>query len=304
MDIQSQNIKQEHTMFALKFMVIKYFLLVLIWLFFIKTSLSAGPWTLEKGRLYIGLTSVYTTFDTIILKTGREKKPPSGPFNRFNFSLLAEFGILNDLEISALFPYDISIAQNKPDWNLNTFADSKFGLKFRILREEGDMPLTLALGSKIKLPLADYPTDRPTAPGDGQIDIDFALLIGKYFDIGITMFTELETGYRLRLETTPNEFFTFFQLGAYLTEMFSVNIFLDFIQTVEAGEDLTEEFLELEATEIYQFEKLKEDFLKLGLGFAYQITPKIDISIFLGTTVYAKNSTLEHHVGLNFGFQL
>ena len=105
-----------------------------------------------------------------------------------------------------------------PEGGLSGVTDSRIGLRWLLLDEFADAPVTLTLGGAINIE-GSYDTGALSAIGDGASGAELGLAIGRQFDSGFSL--NGEVGARQRGGDVPNERF-FGVTGAYaFTERFS-----------------------------------------------------------------------------------
>ena len=263
----------------------------------------AGPWTIPQGGLYVNYSAVRTTFDEVTLFNGEKKDV--GEVRFFSNSVLFDYGLLNNLNIHAIIPYEYSSQEGDGGRNA-AFADGRFGLKYRFLSEENGAPLSLALGSELKIPLSAYKTDSLAAHGDQQIDYDFRLYLGRYFNIsGLTSYADIEGGYRFRTESTPNEVFGFAEFGLFLCKKISFRAFTYGVNAFGGLGLMSPEFMEIMMQRgTPPFPQVGEDYVKAGLGLSFFPTDHLDVGFFWSRNVYSKNTSInDDNIGISVGYK-
>lgn len=264
---------------------------------------SAGPWTMQKGSLYLNYSAVWTEFDKVKLHNDDTKDVGDVQFisNAASFY----YGILDNLDIHAMIPYEISSREGDGKGGIKDFGDAKFGLKYRFLAEEYGYPLSLALGVEWKTPLSNYSENRLDSLGDQQDDYEFRLFLGRYFDIfNMTGYVDVEGGYRLRTGSTKDELFGFTELGMLFGSKFSGRVFVDAVNALGGLELESPRFMELMMGQgAPPFPRVGEDFVKAGLGVSFFPTDSMDIGMFWSTNVYTDNSSRDMHVGVSIGYK-
>lgn len=91
-----------------------------------------------------------------------------------------------------------------PQGGLNGITDSRIGVRWMLLDEFADAPVTLTLGGAILIE-GNYDTGAISAIGDGASGVELALAIGRHFDSGFSLSGEF--GARHRGGDVPNERF-------------------------------------------------------------------------------------------------
>lgn len=157
---------------------------------------QAGAWTAPKGAIYS--KSAINYFST----TERFGDNLDG-FERFrdvNFTYYTEYGIRDDLTFfGSAAVKDLRNTTNGVTTDNFGVGDVDLGLRYRLV----DGPFIVSVQGLFKAPFL-YDEDAALPLGNGQIDVEGRLLIGK--SLGKLGYFGAEAGYRYRADAPVDEF--------------------------------------------------------------------------------------------------
>ena len=167
---------------------------------------NVSPWLPGEGSGDVSFSYVAQTADEFF--AGSTEMPLPTDLEMDTFQIGFSYGINDRLALDIRAGYaqsdfltDPGLA---PQGGLNGVTDSRIGLRWLLLDEFGDAPVTLTLGGAINIE-GSYDTGAITAIGDGASGAELALAIGRQFDSGFSLNGEF--GARRRGGDVPNEWF-------------------------------------------------------------------------------------------------
>ncbi len=185
--------------------------------------LHAEAWTQEAGHGQLILTASF--FDIGTYFNSASKIQPfdhGGRFRKYELNPYLEYGLTS--RTAAVINVRIPYLQYSNDFNAQRslgFGDIEVGLRRRFNSQESSTvfsgPMTVLFPA--------YSMDRNPPPGNGQVDVDTRLLLGR----GITIarrhaFWEIAAAYRYRSGPPADEFRSDATVGFDLTHRFMVMI--------------------------------------------------------------------------------
>ena len=202
---------------------------------FVDKPALAGPWTQEKGSLYINYSSVWTKFDSVRLFNGNRKYV--GNVRTLSHDFLMKYGVLENLDVHIQAPYELASIEGDPTATSRGFGDGSLGVQYRFLRENENFPVSAAVGFEWKTPLSSYRDDKLSSLGDHNVDYEYRFLVGRYFDVfQKTSYINVEGGYRTRTGKPADEVFGFGEVGMLFTPKVAGRIFVDGVDALGGSE--------------------------------------------------------------------
>lgn len=264
-------------------------------------ALAFDPWALEKGQFQAQFTTVWTNFDTLNIFNDSNQK--IGKVRLVSHQLSGQYGLLDFLTVELAIPFELATQDGVVAPENQKFGDGRLGLGFRVLNEKNNAPVSASLGTAIKVPLSDYATPQLSALGDGQVDFDLRLAVGRFFNfIGRPWWARADFGYRFRTGAPANETFSYLELGTDLGANTMVRIFLDQVNsTAGLGLQSPQFFSIASATGGKPFPSVEEEFIKLGLGVSFQLSELMSISLFWSENIHSRNTSFDRNIGIGFG---
>ncbi|MDA1141303.1 MAG: hypothetical protein O3B01_22300 [Planctomycetota bacterium] len=222
-------------------------------------------------------------------------------------SVSFDYGITDYWNLNVTIPYATSSLENSqvaPAGNYDGFGDGRFSLKYQFL-QEGICPITLAGGIGLKVPLSNYPTDRFSTLGDNQVDVEFRLMAGRFFEVlGRVAYFNIEGGYRWRDDETDDEWFGYYELGLNVTKRVSLRLIADHVEQLGGIGIFGPAFVQRTARDgRFPLPIVEQDYFVLGLGLNIQLTDSMDLSVFADQTLQTGNSSEDEHVGISIGYK-
>jgi len=178
-------------------------------LMFTPTLAHAGAWTAPKGDVY--LKGAVNYFET----SSRFGPDDLGGFENFrdlNFNVYLEYGLQDNLTFFTTTSLkDIENTANGVTTSNSGIADVDLGLRYNL----SSGPTVISVQGLFKAPFL-YSADSDLPLGNGQVDLEGKLLIGRSF--GSAGYIGLEAGYRYRAEDPVDEFRYLVEYGVDLTK--------------------------------------------------------------------------------------
>ena len=262
-----------------------------------------GPWTQPKGRLYVNYSVISTNRKKIKAFDGTSMYV--GKIRTLSHTTLVKYGVLEDFDIHVEIPYELSSLEGDPAATIRNFGDGRFGFQYRLLRENRDAPLSLALGFEYKRPLSSYRVDKLSSPGEQQEDYEYRFLLGRFFDIFEKQsYFSIEGGYRTRTSAPPDEVFGYGELGMRFVPKVAGRVFVYGVDAL-GGIGLVNDpqFVEIETREgAPPFPFVGENYVKVGLGLTVYPTDSVDVGVFYSIPTYRSNTSLDRHIGISIGY--
>jgi hypothetical protein len=199
----------------------------------------AGAWCMKKGSVYskISYNTYFTdyTFD----EHGSSRRNPNGStFRDINYSFYAEYGLFENISITASLPYKqlkshVRIVNDeklkKTTYKYHGPGDLELGSKYGLF--ENPFVLSVQFLSKFAW---FYDGHEEVLPGNNQNDYEVKFLLGKSL-WPLPGYCGLELGYRWRTGDPSDEYRYLLEVGSNITERLSCRIKLDGIKSVKNG---------------------------------------------------------------------
>jgi len=169
----------------------------------------AGAWTAPKGDVY--LKGAVNYFET----SSRFGPDDLGGFENFkdlNFNVYLEYGLRDNLTFFTTTAFkDIENTANGVTTSNSGIADIDLGLRYNL----SSGPTVVSVQGLFKAPFL-YSDDADLPLGNGQIDLEGKLLIGRSF--GSAGYVGVEAGYRYRADAPVDEFRYLLEYGVDLSK--------------------------------------------------------------------------------------
>jgi hypothetical protein len=210
------------------------------------------------------------------------------------FKLNYSYGILDPLALDVEVGYAkskfITIPGLAPNGGLKGNTDSRIGLRFRVLDDLADAPVTLTLGAAAIIK-GSYDTGALSSIGDGANGIEVSATVAKAFTSNFNGFAMV--GYRDRESPVPNE--SFYKFG------------LNFNPTAQIGLSLAHEELRSSGTldiggpgfSPARFPEVKEEYGFTTLGANFRVTRNLSLGVQYGEKQAKRNTAESKVVGLS-----
>jgi hypothetical protein len=263
----------------------------------------AGPWTLEKGSLYVNYSLISTYREKIKAYDGTRMNV--GKIRTYSHDVLVKYGVLDNMDVHAVVPYELSSLEGDPASTIRNFGDGRIGFQYRLLSESESVPVSFALGFEYKRPLSNYSPNHLTSPGEHVEDYEYRFLVGRFFDLfNRVSYVNVEGGYRFRAGKPSDEVFGFGEVGMLFTPKVAGRVFVDGLDSLGGIGLLSPEFGALMAsTGEPPFPSVGENWIKTGLGLTFYPTDSIDLGVFWSTPVYRSNTSLDRNMGISIGYK-
>lgn len=253
---------------------------------------AGGPWALLEGESYTSMTATVTRYDQLELYNGQRVSAQNLRF--FGVSVAADYGLTDDVSLSLALPYEVARGDSAAaSPRVAALGDLRFAAR-RQVWNEADHRFALAGGVGLKIPLSNYRTEVLSAPGDGQIDLEWRVLAGQTLGSAARpVYWEAEVGYRLRFGSPGDELLFYAEIGKQLAERWHGRVFLDRVDQ-RSGFGLQEP-----GWVPGDFPSIKEDLDLLGVGVSYALRDDLTVDAFYARLVRVENSALGWHFGVS-----
>ena len=247
----------------------------------------AGPWTILEDEVFISLSHIVSSFDRFY---NQEKKKFPLPDNVVNHDTILDlyYGFTEDWEANLRFTGYKSTRDFPGDEHSQTgFGDGWVNVKHHFYHGFFDV----AAQAGVKWP-GDYDAELINSPGDGQTDVEFRFLLGKFWD---RFYIDLELAYLNRFGDPPNEHQLYLDMGYALTSYLRVRCFRQ-RSDARAGQGSA-------GAAGTVLPKTEEDVIVVGGGLTW--TPKKDLSLTLqyATVLEGRNTPKQTHIGVNASYR-
>ena len=240
------------------------------------TSAFAGAWTAPKGAVYSKSAVNYFT------STERfgDALPSFERFRDVNFTYYTEVGLQDNLTLfGAVAVKDLRNTADGVTTDNFGVGDVDIGLRYNFFNE----PFVFSAQGLFKAPFL-YDEDADLPLGNGQIDVEGRLLVGK--SLGALGYVGAEAGYRFRADAPVDEFRYLVEYGFDLTSDLYLRTKLD--GTLGLG-DIDEFDLEL-ANAANPSLPLAFDLGKLEYTAGYKLTKTWAVEVTGTTNIYGDNT--------------
>jgi hypothetical protein len=210
------------------------------------------------------------------------------------FKLNYSYGILDrlalDIEVGYAKSKFITIPGLAPNGGLKGNTDSRIGLRFRVLDDLADAPVTLTLGAAAIIK-GSYDTGALSSIGDGASGIEVSATVAKAFTSNFNGFASV--GYRDRQSPVPNE--SFYKFG------------INFNPTAQIGLSLAHEELRSSGTldiggpgfSPARFPEVKEEYGFTTLGANFRVSRNLSLGVQYGEKQAKRNTAESKVVGVS-----
>lgn len=257
-----------------------------------------NPWLPEPGAINGSVSYVYQTTDRFFMGNQLVKLPADLSQHTVNF--YGEYGLSDSLALDASLGYSstefIGTPADGPSpygASLDGLTDTNLGTRWRVLDELIDAPLTVTLraGGIIR---GDYQVGALNAIGDGASGGEFSALIGRFFENGISLSSQI--GYRTLEGQVPDNFF------ASLKGNYSINAKTSIGVNYQVQESLSGIDIGAPGFTFARFPGVKEDYQIVGGNLSYQLTPATSVTVVYAKVVDGRNTSYHDLAGINLGF--
>lgn len=169
------------------------------------------PWLPAPGATDLSLSFTNQKADDFKPGTASAKLPST--LKQDTFSLSLTHGLADAVALDATIGYGkssfIRVPGLAPNGGLSGITDSRIGVRYRVLDDIANDPLTVTFGAAAILK-GDYDTGALSAIGDGANALEVSVAVGKLVTSKLSVYGVL--GYRDRQSPVPKEMF--YRLGA------------------------------------------------------------------------------------------
>lgn len=270
-------------------------------------------WVPPPGTLHTVFSITGAQWDEF-LQSGTASIPLPGEINQFEFTGSVEYTPIENLALDLQIP--IVFSQKKfvylsTDENLQIIGvqtgpngetrdvstnagigDTVLGAKY-IFWEKG-----LSVGGRLhfKIPgTYDYGTV-PNAPGDGQFDAGFTLLLGKYFP-SIRSYIRASAGYVLRASDPADQMEFMVEPGINITQRLGARFLYQHTEQF-GGTDI------LYYGYANYFPGNEEESDRIGFGLSYQVTDTFSLFGLFQITIAGRNTADTQAITIGIDFSL
>jgi hypothetical protein len=252
------------------------------------------PWLPSPGAT--DLTFSFTNQKADELKAGTNTAPLPTTLKQETFGLILNYGISDSMAFDANIGYAkskfIQVPGLAPDGGLSGLTDSRLGLRFRLLDDLANDPVTLTFGATAIIK-GNYKTGSLPAIGDGANAIEISAAVGKAITSNFNVYGVV--GYRDRKAPVPNE--TFFKVGANVN--FTPQLFAGLeYQKVDARGGLD---IGGPGFSPARFPEVQEDYSLTSVTLGYRFSKNFNAAIQYGDKQGQRNTAVGKVCGLSLG---
>jgi hypothetical protein len=200
---------------------------------------------------------------------------------KLNYSYGISDPLALDIEVGYAKSKFATVPGLAPNGGLKGITDSRVGLRFRVLDDHADAPVTLTLGAAAILK-GSYDTGALPAIGDGANAVEISASVGKAFTSKFNGF--IAAGYRDRQGPVPNE--TFYKFG------------LNFSPSAALGLSLSHEAVKSKGSldiggpgfAPNRFPEVREEYSFTALSASFRVTRSAAIGLQFGKKQAERNT--------------
>lgn len=251
------------------------------------TSTMAGPWTMLEDEALISVSFLVSSFDGFY---NRDKKKFSLPDKVVQHLTVLDlyYGFYENWEANLNFAGYKSTRRFPGDEHSQAgFGDGWAKVKHHFYR--GFFDVAGQVG--VKWP-GDYSAELINSPGDGQVDAEFRLLVGKFWD---RFYLDMEWAYLNRFGDPPNEYQLDFDMGYAVTSFLQFRFF-SHMQDAWAGEGSAGELGTI-------LPKTEEDVLSVGGGVTWLPAKDLSFTFQYSTVLIGRNTPLQSYFGATVSYK-
>ena len=258
------------------------------------SAFAQTPWLPSPGAT--DATFSFTNQKADEFKPGTETGKLPAALKQDTFGIVLNYGISDALAFDAKIGYAkskfIQVPGLAPDGGLSGLTDSRLGLRFRLLDDLANDPVTLTFGATAIIK-GNYKTGSLPAIGDGANAIEISAAVGKAITSNFNLYGVV--GYRDRKAPVPNE--TFFKFGANVN--FTPELFAGLeYQKVDARGGLD---IGGPGFSPARFPEVQEDYSLTSVTLGYRFTKNLNAAIQYGDKQGQRNTALSKVYGLSLG---
>ncbi|KJV07250.1 hypothetical protein [Methylocucumis oryzae] len=259
---------------------------------------DSNPWLPEPGAINGSVSYVYQTTDRFFLGNKLSELPEELSQHTVNF--YGEYGLSDSIALDASLGYSSSEFIATPSdgpapfgASLDGLTDTHLGIRWRALDEFIAAPVTVTFraGGIVR---GDYQVGALNAIGDGASGGEFSALIGRLFENGLSVSSEL--GYRTFEGQVPDQFF------ANIRGSYAINAKASIGINYQIQESLSGIDIGAPGFTFARFPGLNEDYQLLGGNLSYQLTPATSVTVVYAGIVDGRNTSYHDLAGINLGF--
>ncbi len=257
-------------------------------------AFAQTPWLPSPGSTE--LTFSFTNQKADEFKPGADTAKLPASLKQDTLGVTLNYGISDSLALDANIGYAnskfIQVPGLAPDGGLSGLTDSRLGLRFRLLDDLANDPVTLTFGAAAILQ-GNYKTGALSAIGDGANALEISAALGKAITSNFNVYGVV--GYRDREAPVPNE--TFFKVGANVN--FTPQLFagLDY-QKVDARGGLD---IGGPGFSPSRFPEVQEDYSLTSVMLGYRFSRNFNAAIQYGDKKGQRNTAVSKVYGLSLG---
>jgi hypothetical protein len=258
------------------------------------SAFAQTPWLPSPGAT--DLTFSFTNQKADELKAGTDTGQLPATLKQDTFGIALNYGISDSLAFDANIGYAkskfIQVPGLAPDGGLSGLTDSRLGLRFRLLDDLANDPVTLTFGATAIIK-GNYKTGALSAIGDGANAIEISAAVGKAITSNFNVYGVV--GYRDRKAPVPNE--TFFKVGGNVN--FTPQLFAGLeYQKVDARGGLD---IGGPGFSPARFPEVEEDYSLTSVTLGYRFTKNFNAAIQYGDKQGQRNTAVGKVYGLSLG---
>ncbi len=255
-------------------------------------SAAQSPWLPAPGKSAVTISFVNQNSDKFY--AGATKGDLPADLKQDTFSLALAYGINDSLALDISGGYAkskfITVPGLAPDGGLKGLTDTRFGLRYRLLDDLADAPVTVTLGAAA-IVAGNYKTGALPSIGDGANAVEVFTSIGKVVAPGVAVYGNL--GYRDRATSVPNELF--YGVGVSYSPMSKLSFALDHqVTDARKGLDIGGPGFSPD-----RFPEVQEDYSTTIASATFRFTPALGLSLQAGKKNGKRNTAESKILGLS-----
>lgn len=261
-----------------------------------------------KGSITTAVTVTYDQFDQFFV-AGNNKYTLPGRIDQLDIAMMAGYVALENLSLELTLPISLSRRDfsyletdgfgqiiglgSGPNGEVRD-VNNNAGLGDTVLQARYliyDELLSLGAKAALKIP-GSYEANVINAPGDGQFDLGFGLMIAKRVAAPLSLYGGADLTFVGRFGKPANQLNLSLEAGIFPIKPLLLRVLYDKVIQF-GGQEMA--FFGLEN----DFPALDEDFDKVGGGIGFRVNPSLDLFATILATVAGKNTS--ESLGISVG---
>jgi len=258
---------------------------------FLPSLTQAGAWPREKNETYSKISLSQFKADQIY-GPKKNKKLASPDFTDNTLSLYSEYGFTSDWTGIASLDYKSMESKDHGSTSSESgFGDAWLHLKRGLLRT----PFVLSTQVGIKLPLG-YNENHTPPLGEGQIDLEARLLMGRSFKLGPPGYGNAEIAYRKRNGDFSDVIPYRLETGVWVSKPILFKLSLDGVSNL--SNDVASNLQSNSTDNVFD-----QEYLKFSPALIFFLKRGFSIDVYYETTIAGANASVGKSVGIGLAWQ-